>query len=107
MSWDRTYSHTVALAVDRFAAALVYNQPDITISSLCWIVRNGEKLKIAEDALLVLKLSKWQHRSLVLIGNGLERFFPGHCEAARRGDLLTGQRARSLLSDDPPGYVYT
>jgi hypothetical protein len=107
MSWDRTYSHTVALGVDRFAAALVYNQPDITISSLCWIVRNGEKLKIAEDALVVLKLSKWQHRSLTLIGNGLERFFPGHCEAARMGDLQTTQRARSLLSDDPPGYVYT
>lgn len=104
MSWDQSYSHTVVLAVDRLGAAVIYNQPDITISSLCWIVRNGTKLKIAEDALPVLRLAPWQKFSLVWIGNGLEYFWPGHCEAARKGDLQTGARARRLLSDDPPGY---
>lgn len=107
MSWDKTYSHTVVLGIDRLGAAVIYNEPDITISSLCWIVRNSDKLKIAEDALAVLKLNRWQLSSLQLIGDGLEHFWPGHCDAARLGDLQTTQRARSLLSDDPPGYVHT
>jgi hypothetical protein len=91
MSWDHTYSHTVALAVDRFGAAIIYNEPDITISSLCWIVRTNA------PTLASLKLSPWQLKSLVYIGNGLERFFPGHCAAARLGDLETSARSRTLL----------
>jgi hypothetical protein len=107
MSWDKTYSHTVALGVDRLGAALVFNQPDITISSLCWIVLNGEKLKIAEDALVELKLWRWQRFALKWIGHGLEYFWPGHTEAARLGDLQTGERSRKLLSDAPPGYSFS
>lgn len=104
MSWDKTYSHTVLLALDRLGAALIFNEPDITISSLCWIVRNATKYRIAEVALPKLKLAVWQKFALVWIGNGLEYFWPGHCEAARQGDLQTGANARSLLSDGPPGY---
>lgn len=106
MSWDKTYSHTVALGVDRLGAALIFNQPDITISSLCWIVRNAAHLKIAEDALPVLKLAPWQSWLLWRIGDGLEYFWPGHCEQARLGDLQTGEKSRKLLSDAPPGYSY-
>lgn len=104
MSWDQTYSHTVALAIDRLGAALLFNEPDITISSLAWIVRNAGALKIAEEALPRLKLAAWQRFALEQIGNGLEHFWPGHLDAARWGDLQTGQRARDLLSDFPPGY---
>lgn len=104
MSWDNTYSHTVLLAIDRLGAALLFNEPDITISSLCWIVRYATTLKIAENALPVLKLAGWQRFALQWIGNGLEHFWPGHCDAARWGDLQTNQRTRDLLSDFPPGY---
>jgi hypothetical protein len=104
MSWEKTYSHTVLLALDRLGAALVFNEPDITISSLCWIVRYATKLKIAEDALPKLKLAEWQKFALTWIGNGLEYFWPGHCESARQGDVQTTFRARGLLSDLPPGY---
>jgi hypothetical protein len=106
MSWEKTYSHTVALAFDRLGAALLFNQPDVTISSLCWVVRNGTSLKIAEDALRAMKLARWQLWFLWRVGDGLERFWPGHCERARRSDLQTQERARKLLSDDPPGYSY-
>lgn len=92
MSWDQTYSHTVALAVDRFAAAIIFNEPDITISSLCWFVLNPAK------PIQKLKLSGWQFRLLNWIGSRLEQLFPGHCAAARQGDLYTSARARDLLA---------
>jgi hypothetical protein len=93
MSWDKTYSHTVALGVDRLGAALVFNQPDITISSLCWIVRQVH----SEDMVQRLKLYPWQLWLLRRIGNFLEHFWPGHCADARQGDLDTSARARLLL----------
>lgn len=104
MSWDKTYSHTAVLALDRLGAALLFNEPDITISSLCWVVRYATSLRIAEVALPRLKLHPVQHAALRYIGNALEHFWPGHCDAARWGDLQTGQRSRDLLSDFPPGY---
>lgn len=91
MSWDKTYSHTLLLALDRFGAALLFNEPDITISSLCWIYRK------APVTLCELKLSPWQAAALRVIGNGLERFWPGHCVSARAGDLDTSARSRRLL----------
>lgn len=97
MSWDQTYSYTVVLAVDRFAAAVLFGQPDITISSLCWIVLNAGKLRIADEAMEKLRLSKWQVRSLLWIGGRLEHFFPGHCAAARLSDLRTSTRSIDLL----------
>lgn len=92
MSWDKTYSHTVALGFDRLGAALIFNEPDITISSLCWIVRESSPAQVEK-----LKLSEWQLWLLWQIGNGLEHFWPGHCAAARQGDLDTTARSRVLL----------
>jgi len=93
MSWDIAYSHTLALAVDRLGAALVFNQPDITISSLCWIVRQVH----SEEMVQWLKLYWWQLWLLWRIGDFLEYFWPGHCADARLGDLDTSQRSRVLL----------
>lgn len=92
MSWDKTYSHTLALALDRAAAAVIYNEPDITISSLCWVVRSG-----SVTANATLKLYRWQAASLRAIGSALEYFWPGHCARARTGDIATSTRARTLL----------
>lgn len=107
MSWNQTYTHTLALGADRFAAAVVFNQPDITVSSLCWIVMTAESPlppngdialhQAVTDAYLDLKLYIWQLHALRWIGKELERTFPGHCEAARQGDLDTSARARALL----------
>jgi hypothetical protein len=96
MSWDKTYSHTVLLGLDRLGAAVIFNEPDITISSLCWIVRAG-----STDMVARLNLHDWQLVALRGIGDGLEYFWPGHCERARTGDLETSARARALLGGQP------
>lgn len=112
MSWDRTYTHTIALGVDRLGAALIFNEPDITISSLCWVVRASDQLpkllaagltptvpvQGAPRTLAKLKLSRWQLALLRAIGNGLEHFWPGHCERARQGDVTTSARTLDFLS---------
>lgn len=112
MSWDKTYSHTLLLALDRFGAAILFNEPDITISSLCWIVLTRDKYRAvyAADPIVpsldraacvsfnALKLSGWQLWMLRQIGNSLlENFWPGHCQQARQGDLDTSARSRLLL----------
>lgn len=107
MSWSQTYTYTLALAIDRFGAAVLFNEPDITISSLCWIVVTAERhaawpippdQKVAFAALRQLTLATWQYRFLRAIGNQfLERFWPGHCARARLTDLATTVRSRGLL----------
>jgi hypothetical protein len=92
MSWDRTYSHTALLGIDRLGAALLFNEPDITISSLAWVVRSGSDAQRAQ-----LQLYGWQRSALSAIGSALEYFWPGHCARARTGDLATSTRARTLL----------
>ena len=92
MSWEQSYSHTVLIAVDRLGAALLFNEPDITISSLCWVVRSGTP---AQNA--ALKLYGWQKSALQLVGDGLEYFWPGHCARARTSDIQTSSRAAQLL----------
>lgn len=96
MSWDKTYSHTALLALDRWGGAIIFNEPDITISSLCWIVREG-----STSMQSALKLYGWQLLALRGIGSALEYFWPGHCAAARLGDLQTSARSRTLLGGQP------
>jgi hypothetical protein len=98
MSWDNTYTHTLALAIDRFFAAMIFNEPDITISSLCWVVLNAGNDPIAAKAIALLKLYAWQKWLLLRIGGFLEYFWKGHCANARLGDISTGNRAVSLLT---------
>lgn len=81
MSWDKTYSHTLLIAADQFAAAVFFNEPDLCISTLCWCVRTPSY------PIQQLKLSPWQFRVLMRIGDGLEHFWPGHCVASRQGDI--------------------
>jgi hypothetical protein len=97
MTWDQTYSHTLLLAIARAAAAVVFNEPDITVSGLCWIVHFGTSEEVA-----ALKLYNWQHGLLVEIGGGLEHFFPGHLAATRQGDIDASARSRKLLGVKQP-----
>lgn len=116
MSWEQSYSHTVAIGLDRFGAALIFNEPDITISSLCWFVlmahdssrwslylEGDNKLnlqKLARDGLATLKLSGWQEVVLYRIGCTLEHFWPGHCRQAIAGDSTVCIRMLHLMGYD-------
>lgn len=101
-----SYVSVLLKALDRFGAAAIYNQPDIYISSLCWVVltavNEGAKATVADFTIAVaalqkLRLSRWQIRSLLYVGKGLEWLRPGHCADARLGDLATCAATRSLL----------
>lgn len=98
MSWDKTYPHTVLIAVDQFAAAVIFNRPDLTVSTMCWMVRSGNDAS--------LKLAGWQRLSLTLIGDGLEKFWPGHCASASQGDLdraqLTVESLKAVIAGSTP-----
>lgn len=91
MSWTKTYTHTILLGLDRFGAAIFFNEPDITISSLCWIVLSNA------STVSLLKLYGWQYTALKVIGSMLECLQSGHCAAARLGDIETSGRAAHLL----------
>lgn len=91
MSWGRTYSHTVLIAVDQFAAAIVFNRPDLTISSMCWMVMSGNDC--------TLKLSTWQRWILVKLGPVLNRIQANHCLDAAVGDYQ--RAARTLVTLTP------
>lgn len=84
-------------ALDRFGAALFYNIEDITISSLCWAVRNEAANITARHATTRLRLYGWQERTLLWMGNGLEFFWPGHCEGARISDIGVANNTKTLL----------
>lgn len=94
MSWAGTYSHTIILGVDRFAAAVFFNRADVTISSLCWLVRAYPAQTVAQRA----ALKPWQQWVLKQIGSGLEAISPGHCAAARASDLAIYASATALLA---------
>lgn len=87
----RPHSYRVSLliSVDRLLAAAFFNEPDLTISSLCWIVRTGKRDR--------LELSSWKIRALWRIGVVLNRFFPGHLAVARSNDIAASSRMRQLL----------
>jgi hypothetical protein len=89
MSWDRTYSHTVLIAIDQFAAAIIFNRPDLTVSTMCWMVMTGN------DA--GLKLSPWQRWILVKLGPLLNKVQTNHCKAARDGDYARAESTLAML----------
>lgn len=103
-----TYVYVLLLALDRFAAAALYNRSDITISSLAWVVLTAAQARarpqvqaldmVAFKALEKLRLSKWQMRSLLYVGKALEWLSPGHCAGAREADLNTCAATGDLLA---------
>lgn len=86
MAWDRSYSHTVLMALDQFGGAILFNRPDLTISAMCWMVANDKETP--------LKLWGWQRFVLACLGALLNRIQTNHMELAREGDQ---ERARSTL----------
>lgn len=94
MSWDKTYSHTLLIALDQFAAAVIFNRPDLTISAMCWMVSSGH----AES----LKLYGWQRAFLAGLAPVLDRIQAQHCLKAAFGDW---DRSISTLSSLRLGQI--
>lgn len=90
MAWDRTYSHTLLIALDDLGASIFFNRPDLTISTLCWLVANGK------DA--PLKLWGWQRMALKFLGPILNRIQTDHMALAKEGDLERAQSTQTLLT---------
>lgn len=82
MSWEKTYTHAIAIGADMFGSALRFSNTgaDITISSMCglelrkqqWNVK-GANYVIADD--------------LIWLGNILNKIQTNHCELAIKADL--------------------
>lgn len=99
MDTKKPYWLTLLLALDRFGAALLFNRPDLTISTLCWMVLTVEGsrrnpvsptpplLMVAWGMLRAIDPYPWQCVVLRLIGRGLEWLSPGHCNRARVSDM--------------------
>lgn len=97
MSWDKTYTHTVLIAADQFAAAVFFNRPDLTISTMCWMVMEGK------DA--TLKLSKMQRAFLAWLGPQLNKYWPNHCAEARDGDIKRAKNTLTSLGENVYGSI--
>ena len=78
-----TYLQVLLLAIDRFGAAVIYQQLNLTISAMTWMVETGRAGP--------LKLWKWQAVSLTYIGPWLDKIQPSHREMARANDLKRAQ----------------
>lgn len=92
MSWDKTYSHTLLIALDQLGAAIFFNRPDLTISTLCDLVMTGQAAP--------LKLALWQLEFLAWLGPKLNRLQKNHCPQARLGDIQRAKSTLTLLGSD-------
>lgn len=103
MSWGNTYAHTLAFTLDIAGALIFWNQSDITISSLCWLVMAADDLVASPGEenyklrLVRLKLYGWQISLLRHIGPQLDKIQPNHRELAREADLARAARLTALL----------
>lgn len=93
MSWSQTYSYTALLALDRFGAAVIFGQPDISISSLCWVYCQG-----ASSQRSAFKLADWQISILQFLGPLLNRIQTNHMQLARMTDIKAAQDRIAKLS---------
>lgn len=89
-----TYVHNVLVGFDQFCAVVFFNQPDVTVSSLCWLARSYPLVIVQRR----MRLNIIQYKLLQLIGAGLEKKWPGHCVAAREADMGRGVRVGALLA---------
>jgi hypothetical protein len=103
MSWSRSYAHMLAFALDILGAEIFWNQTDITISSLCWLVMAADELVAGPGEenyklrLVRLNLYGWQLSLLRHIGPQLDRIRPNHRELAREADIDRAARVSALL----------
>lgn len=99
------YLLTLALGLDRFGAVVLFNRADICISSLCWVMLVSSRhlsatlaeAAVVQKALTSLNMYRWQEELLILIGRGLERLQPGHCQLSAQHDVLTSISTIDLL----------
>jgi hypothetical protein len=99
------YLMTLAIALDRFGAAVLFNMTDCCISSLCWVMlvsagklnATAAQKAIADTSLKALNPYRWQEELLLVIGRALEWHCPGHCKASANADILTAMRTISYL----------
>lgn len=103
MSFARTYAHTCLVALDMFGASILFNRDDVTISSLCGLVRRMDRHdEIARHLIRIgLALREWQIGFLRYVGAWLEDISPGHCEAAIKGDINRASRTLAALNYTP------
>jgi hypothetical protein len=88
MTWsDRQFSFAVLYGLDRFAAAIFFLQTGLSISAMCWLVKQGK----ADE----LKLRAWQRKFLIWLE---PRLSAAHCEWAAKDDRDRAQATITLLT---------
>lgn len=109
-----TYPYWLALliALDRMAAVLFFNCPDMCVSSMCWVALvyrrwppycvDATDVDIATAALAELKLSPLQLRVLTRLGRWLEGINPGHCLLSAHDDTIQATRTFTLMTGLKP-----
>lgn len=117
MSWQNTYSHNFLIGLDSFAACIIFNRSDLTISTLCRLrqaqdeylakgfgksTSTMQQLADAETALLsaryrMIPLHGWQQWTLGWLWKVLNFIQKDHCELARIGDLERADSMDALL----------
>lgn len=111
MDTKHPYWLTLLLALDRLGAALLFNRPDLTISTLCWMALTidaaSRRAHVDPLDMVAWGLWKavdpypWQGALLRSIGAALERLSPGHCARSRASDLALLMATASLLGAFP------
>ncbi len=98
MTWSKTYSHNVLIALDCLGAALLFNRNDVTISTLCRIVQLSDaKAAHAAWQLSALGLRPCQVTFLRWLGPFLDDLQKNHCAEALQGDVQRANSIKSLL----------
>jgi hypothetical protein len=87
MTWTNTYSHTFLLALDLWAAAVFFNRPRVTISTMACLVHDGK------DA--PLELQEWQRSFLRWLAPKLST---AHCRGALQSDIDHLQAALFMVT---------
>lgn len=85
-----TFGKNFALALDDWAASIFWNQRDVTVSGLTWVMENHPE-RLAH-------MYEWQRRLLSKIGPWLDKHWPNHRAEARAGDLARLAASQALLT---------
>lgn len=89
MSWDKTYSFTLAIAADVLTASILWNRRDVTVSSLCGL--QLRRIANQEGGIWIL----------VQLGRLLNKIQANHCELAIQGDLAEARETIQFLQPPP------